>query len=72
LADTGKEYATVDADVLLLTGARSPAYFGIALDELAAVLPHSTRRTFPKLDHSGPENDGDPSAVGESLRAFFG
>ncbi|TDW14853.1 alpha/beta fold hydrolase [Kribbella kalugense] len=71
LADTGKEYATVDADVLLLTGSRSPAYFGISLDELTAVLPHSTLRTLPKLDHSGPEDDGDPSTVGEVLRPFF-
>lgn len=71
LADTTDDYATVDADVLLLTGARSPAYFRRALDALAAVLPHSSRTTIPKLDHSGPTNDGGPTEVARSLRAFF-
>lgn len=71
LADTTDDYASVDADVLLLTGARSPAYFGRALDALAAVLPHSSRIIIPKLDHSGPTNDGGPTEVARSLRAFF-
>lgn len=71
LADTTKDYATVDADVLLLAGARSPAYFGRALDELTAVLPRSARVTFPKLDHSGPTNDGGPAEIARSLHAFF-
>jgi pimeloyl-ACP methyl ester carboxylesterase len=71
LADTTKDYAIVEADVLLLTGSRSPAYFGRSLDELAAVLPRSSRVTFPKLDHSGPTDDGGPAEVAQSLRAFF-
>lgn len=72
LADTTKDYAALDADVLLLTGSRCPAYFGFALDALSAVLPRSTRHTFPKLDHSGPTNDGGPTQLARSLREFFG
>jgi pimeloyl-ACP methyl ester carboxylesterase len=71
LSDTTKDYATVDADVLLLAGARSPAYFGRSLNELTAVLPRSARTTFPKLDHSGPTNDGGPAEIARSLHAFF-
>ncbi|MFC6155369.1 alpha/beta fold hydrolase [Kribbella jiaozuonensis] len=71
LAGTAKDYASVDADVLLLAGSRSPAYFGRSLDELTAVLPRSARITIPKLDHSGPTNDGGPAEVAQALRAFF-
>ncbi|MET7281775.1 alpha/beta hydrolase [Kribbella sp. NPDC005582] len=71
LADTTKDYAAVDAEVLLLEGSKSPAYFGIALDELSAVLPRSSRRVLPKLDHSAPTDDGNPQVVADVLRGFF-
>jgi pimeloyl-ACP methyl ester carboxylesterase len=71
LAETVQDYAQVDAQVLLLSGGKSPAYFGLALDELSTVVPHTRRATFPGLGHSGPENDEDPQRVGEALRDFF-
>ncbi|MER7243633.1 alpha/beta hydrolase [Kribbella sp. NPDC000426] len=71
LADTTNDYATIEADVLLLGGSRSPAYFGRSLDALTGVLPRSQRITIPKLDHSGPTDDGGPAEVAQSLRAFF-
>jgi pimeloyl-ACP methyl ester carboxylesterase len=72
LTDTTDDYATIDADVLLLGGSRSPAYFGRALEALTGVLPRSKRVTIPKLDHSGPTDDGGPAEVAQSLRGFFG
>lgn len=71
LADTIDDYATIDADVLLLGGSRSPAYFERSLEALTGVLPRSKRITIPKLDHSGPTDDGGPAEVAQSLRAFF-
>ncbi|MEV4263728.1 alpha/beta hydrolase [Kribbella sp. NPDC049584] len=71
LADTTDDYATIAADVLLLGGSRSPTYFGRALEALTGVLPHSKRVTIPKLDHSGPTDDGGPAEVAQSLRTFF-
>jgi pimeloyl-ACP methyl ester carboxylesterase len=71
MAETAKDYAALDARVLLLGGAKSPAYLGVALDELAKVLPHARRITFPGLRHSGPDDSGDPRRVGETLREFF-
>lgn len=71
LAGTTNDYAAVGADVLLLAGARSPAYFGRALDALTGVLPRSARRTFANLDHSGPTNDGGPAEIARSLQEFF-
>jgi pimeloyl-ACP methyl ester carboxylesterase len=72
MADTVEDYAALDAQVLLFNGAKSPAYFRVALDALSAVLPHARRVSFPGLGHSGPDDDGDPPRVGEALRDFFG
>lgn len=71
MADTADDYAALSADVLLLSGARSPGYLATALDELARVLPHHRRVTLPGLRHDGPEDDGDPARVAAELRAFF-
>jgi pimeloyl-ACP methyl ester carboxylesterase len=71
LADTAPDYATVRARVLLLDGSKAPAYFRVALDELAAVLPHPQRATLPGLTHTGPEDDGHPPVVAQVLRDFF-
>jgi pimeloyl-ACP methyl ester carboxylesterase len=71
MADTAKDYASLDARVLLLDGTKSPAYFGVALDELSAAIPHTQRITFSGLGHSGPDDDGDPPRVAEALRIFF-
>ena len=71
MADTAKDYATLRAQVLLMNGAKSPAYYGITLDELSAAMPQAQRTTFPGLSHSSPDDDGDPGQVAERLRAFF-
>ncbi|MEV1168560.1 hypothetical protein [Nonomuraea sp. NPDC049784] len=71
LADTAQDYTELRARVLLLGGSKSPAYFSVALDKLAAVLPHARRMTLTGLGHSGPENDGDPVVVAQALRDFF-
>lgn len=71
MADTAPDYAALGARVLLLDGAKSPAYLHQAVDALSAVLPRSRRVTFPALDHSGPEDEGDPRRVGATLRDFF-
>ncbi|KIF78815.1 hypothetical protein QR77_14230 [Streptomyces sp. 150FB] len=71
MADSVTDCAALEARVLLLDGAKSPAYLGVALEALSAVLPDARRITFPGLGHSGPDDDGDPKRVGEALREFF-
>jgi hypothetical protein len=71
MADTAADYRALPARVLLMGGTRSPRYLGRALDELAAVLPHSQRVCFDRLGHSGPDNSGKPRRVGPALREFF-
>jgi len=71
LADTTPDYAAVTADVLLLGGAKSPAYFEVTLTALAQVLPHSRRVTLSGMTHNDPDNDGDPARVADLLEPFF-
>jgi pimeloyl-ACP methyl ester carboxylesterase len=71
MADTAREYAALQLPILLLSGTESPDYFGIALRELAAVLPHAQLATLPRLDHSGPEDGGSPVMTAQILRDFF-
>ncbi|NUT44843.1 MAG: alpha/beta hydrolase [Thermoactinospora sp.] len=70
-ADTGMDYAALDARVLLLGGTKSAAYLKRALCELAEVLPNARSVTVPGVGHSGPEDDGAPLVVAEALRDFF-
>lgn len=72
MADTVEDYAMLRADVLLLGGTKSPAYFGVSLKRLATVIPHAQSVTLPGLGHSGPENDEAPLVVAQVLRDFFG
>ncbi|NUP02896.1 MAG: alpha/beta hydrolase, partial [Nonomuraea sp.] len=67
-ADTGMDYAALDARVLLLGGTKSAAYLKRALCELAEVLPNARSVTVPGVGHSGPEDDGAPLVVAEALR----
>lgn len=71
LADSTADYAAITAEVLLLSGAKSPAYFHTAVTALEAVIPHARAITLPGLRHSGPDDDGHPDVVARELQAFF-
>lgn len=72
VADTVADYAALDAQVLLLGGTRSAAYFGVAFEKLTEVLTHARCIALPGVGHSGPEDDGAPLVVARTLRDFFG
>jgi pimeloyl-ACP methyl ester carboxylesterase len=72
MADTAHDYQALDTRILLLRGSKSPEYFRVAQDALSAVLPHARRITIPGLGHSGPDDDGDPQRIAETVRDFFG
>jgi hypothetical protein len=77
MADSGKKFKTLQKDVLLLGGGRSPAWLKTALDLLEKTLPHAGRIEFPGLDHGGSSDisstnrSGRPEAVAAELRHFF-
>jgi len=74
MSGTLEMFAAIPADVLLLGGARSPAFLKSALDDLERILPRATRVELPGLDHAASWNEdrgGRPRAVAHALRAFF-
>ncbi|MEO3885279.1 alpha/beta hydrolase [Nonomuraea sp. B5E05] len=67
-------YRSVDADVLLLGGSRSPAYLRTALDALERVLPRARRVEMAGLGHSATCNAarrGRPERVAAEIREFL-
>jgi pimeloyl-ACP methyl ester carboxylesterase len=63
LDDSYPAYSEVTADVLLLSGGKSGSWVHPAYDRLTEVLQSSQIRTFPKLDHFGPEKGADVIAA---------
>jgi hypothetical protein len=51
---------------------RSSLEWGVApaIERLSAVLPVSEQRTFPRLNHFGPDQKG-PREVAQVVEAFF-
>jgi len=69
-----ESFKAIRADVLLLGGSKSPAYFKVALYALEKVLPHAKRTEFPGLNHGASGNanrGGKPKLVAQELRQFF-
>src|SRR5215208_5362188 len=77
MAESLQNFRGVQAQVLLLGGSKSPAWFKAALDALATVLPHAIRIEFPELDHGGSSDlsstnrSGQPGVVAPELKRFF-
>jgi len=70
-----KNFAEMQTEVLLLGGAKSPAFLRDILDALNHTLPHVKRIEYPDLDHSAPNqsrpNQKGPERIAGDLRAFF-
>ncbi|TDE58472.1 alpha/beta hydrolase [Nonomuraea mesophila] len=67
-------YRSVGAEVLLVGGAKSPAYLRTALDALHRVLPRARRVEMAGLGHSATGNTrqrGRPERVAAEIRAFL-
>jgi pimeloyl-ACP methyl ester carboxylesterase len=71
LEGTHENYHNVSADVLFLSGTKSPAEFRRAVHVLQRVITNSQSVFIPKLDHFGPNNEGAPIEVASHLRQFF-
>ena len=74
MAEKLERFKDIRAEVLLLGGSKSPAYFKVALDALEKILPLVLRIEFPGLGHGGSGNTnrgGKPQRVAQELRRFF-
>ena len=70
-----ENFAGMSAEVLLLGGAKSPAFLRAIIDALNPTLPHVRRIEYPDLDHSAPNqsrpNQKGPERIAGDLRPFF-
>jgi pimeloyl-ACP methyl ester carboxylesterase len=70
-----ESFSGMRADVLLLGGAKSPAFLRDVLDALNHTLPHVKWIEYPDFDHSAPNqsrpNHKGPERIAGDLRAFF-
>lgn len=67
-------YATMQQDVLLLGGSKSPRYLKAALNVIEKTLPHVQRIEFSGLDHVSSGNEaegGKPTVVAEAITRFL-
>jgi len=64
-------YREVSGGVLLMYGGRSDSKaVTLAMERLAAILPHSVTKEFPRLDHFGIERTA-PREVATAVRNYF-
>jgi len=66
-----EKYRSITAEALLMYGGKSTGSWAkLAMERLAAVLPRSETREFPKLDHFGIDQKA-PQAVARAVSAYF-
>lgn len=73
-SDKLEEFRTLQTEIFLLGGDRSPSYMKNALYSLEKTLPNSSRVEFKKMGHEGSGNvvhRGQPQRVEQELRKFF-
>ncbi len=66
-----ENYREITADVLLMYGGKSNAtWVTMSMERLAAVIPQSETKEFPKLDHFGIDKKA-PREVAKVVSAYF-
>ena len=66
-----ENYREIAADVLLMYGGKSNSKaITLAMERLAAILPHSETKEFPTLDHFGIERTA-PREVAKAVSDYF-
>ena len=66
-----ENYREIAASVLLMYGEKSDSKaVNLAMEQLAAILPHSETKEFPKLDHFGIERTA-PREVARAVSDYF-
>ena len=66
-----ENYREIAAGVLLMYGGKSDSTaVNLAMEQLAAILPHSETKEFPRLDHFGIEKTA-PREVAKAVSDYF-
>ena len=66
-----ENYREITANVLLMYGGKSGStWANMAMEQLAAVLPHSETQEFPTLNHFGIDKKA-PQEVARAVSGYF-
>jgi pimeloyl-ACP methyl ester carboxylesterase len=65
------DLVSINTEVLLLSGTRSPTYLRAITTYLAERLPRARRVDLSDVGHLAADDDGKPSRVAEELIRFF-
>jgi pimeloyl-ACP methyl ester carboxylesterase len=71
LASAYSKYEKIQAEVLVLSGQKSPESVLRTARELERTIKRSRTHEIPKLHHLSPENGESPAEVSRHLEAFF-
>ncbi|MBB6733874.1 alpha/beta fold hydrolase [Cohnella zeiphila] len=71
LASTYPRYGEIRADVLVLSGGKSPESVHRMAGELERTIGRSRTLSIPKLHHLSPENGESPAEVSQCVRQFL-
>jgi len=71
LAATYRKYEAITADVLLISGMKSPEPVHRMIQELDQTIPRTQIVAIPKLHHLSPENGYSPMQAAEPAKVFF-
>ncbi len=71
LRDTYENYKNISADVLLISGGKSPQSVTKTIHVLDQTIEKTQTKTFDQLDHFGPDNTGSPTEVAPHIKNFF-
>ncbi|WP_018759325.1 alpha/beta fold hydrolase [Paenibacillus terrigena] len=71
LASTYRKYEAIPAEILLMSGMKSPKSVHHMIHELDHTIKRTQMMTIPKLHHLSPENDYSPIQVAQPVKAFF-
>ncbi|WP_442602150.1 alpha/beta fold hydrolase [Paenibacillus sp. KN14-4R] len=71
LATTYRKYEVIQADVLLISGNKSPEPTHQMIHELNQTIKQSQMLSIPKLHHLSPENGYSPIQVAQPVKSFF-
>ena len=71
LESTFDNYQAINADVLLISGGKSPEFVHQMIRVLDETISHTRMLTLPKLEHLAPENKYAPLKVAQHVKQYL-
>lgn len=66
-----QKFKKVQSEILLLNGSKSPLFLKNSTEALNKVLPHTTHKELPGLNHDSAQNYGKPEIIAKEIKHFL-